>query len=79
MSSQPVPVHPQERVIRGQLGEPRCRGHTQNNKVLQQLKKKQLHRAHATTSQRTAGYRKVAVACNNSQNRATACLFSASN
>ena len=37
MSCQPVPVHTQERVIRGQLGEPRLGGHTQNNKVLQQL------------------------------------------
>jgi hypothetical protein len=37
MSCQPVPVHSQERVIRGQLGEPRRRGHTQNNNVLQQL------------------------------------------
>jgi hypothetical protein len=27
----------QERMIRGQLGEPRRWGHTQNNKVLQQL------------------------------------------
>jgi hypothetical protein len=33
MSCQPVPVHTQERVIRGQLGEPRLGGHTQNNKV----------------------------------------------
>jgi hypothetical protein len=39
MSCQPVPVHSQERVIWGQLGEPRRRGHTQNNKVLQQLLK----------------------------------------
>jgi hypothetical protein len=37
MSTQHVSVHPQKRVIRGQLGEPRLRGHTQNNKVLQQL------------------------------------------
>jgi hypothetical protein len=37
MSCQPVPVHPQERVIRGQLGQPRLGGHTQDNKVLQQL------------------------------------------
>jgi hypothetical protein len=38
MSSQPVPVHPQERVIRGQLGEPRRRGYTQNNKASQRQK-----------------------------------------
>ena len=37
MSGQPVPMHTQERVIRGQLGQPRLGGHTQDNKVLQQL------------------------------------------
>jgi hypothetical protein len=41
MSSQPVPVHPQERVIRGQLGEPRRRGYTQNNKVRESKKRRE--------------------------------------
>jgi hypothetical protein len=32
MTCQPVPVHSQERVIRGQLGEPQRRGHRKTTK-----------------------------------------------
>jgi hypothetical protein len=37
MCSQHVPVHQQERVIRGQLGEPGLGSHTQINEGLQQI------------------------------------------
>ena len=39
MNSQQITVHPQKRVVRGQLGEPRRWSHTQHNKILQQLPK----------------------------------------
>ena len=39
MDHQPVPSHPQKRMIRGQLGQPSLRSHAQGYKVLQQLPK----------------------------------------
>ena len=39
MDHQPVPIHPQKRMIRGQLGQPSLRSHAQGHKVLQQLPK----------------------------------------
>ena len=39
MDHQPVPVHPQKRVVQAQLRQPGLRGHMQGHKVLQQLPK----------------------------------------